>query len=128
MAKRKPETMEDHAVQDYKDRKKKIEREAEIAVELMDDKRFPILKEFLMRESRLAAQELSRVLKRGTKRVLKGEVWSEETLDATNQLIEAKCLAWKCNFLNLFAIDPENAILQKKEMDELEERMKDENK
>ena len=128
MAKIKPKTLEDMQVQDYKDRKKKIEREAEIAVELLNDKRFPILKEFLMRESRLAAQELGRILKQGTKRVKKGDVWCEVVLDATNQLVEAKCLAYKCNFLNLFAIDPENAILEKKAMDEEEKRLKDENK
>ena len=130
MAKKKktdaPRSMEEMALKQYQDRKKRIHKEAKVAIALMADKRFPILEKFLQRESHIAAMELQRLLKYGTKRVKKGDAEAEETLDSQSQLIEAKCLAWKCNFLNAFAIDPANAVLQKEELDEYEQRVKEE--
>ena len=122
----KPKSMEEIALRAYQDRKKRIHREARIATELMEDKRFPILKKFIMRESQIAAAELSRILKHGTKQIRKGDEQIEVSLDTTQQLLEVKCLAYKCTFLQAFIRDPENAILEKEEFDEREDVAKEE--
>lgn len=102
-----PEQMRDEK------REKDLERSklgSEIARELLADARFPILLEYIERESAKAARGLSSILADGIKPIRKGDEWCEEVLSVENQLVEARCLAYKCNFLNGFIRSPQDAI------------------
>jgi len=125
MAKKRPASLEEAQERRYKERKRNINREANIATALIADKRFPTLKKFILRESQIAAGELAAILKNGTKRVMKGDIAFEEAIGATEQLIEARCLAYKCNFLNVFIRNPEAAIAEKVDWDEREKEIKE---